>query len=114
MVQVKIVLAHLTEGESWSIVQNCRRHGLGAWRGLHKQSLESFACDHGATARQELVARYNKQNAKVEEVELADDIQCSAVESVVLENLERHLRLNAMRLKRYDDVGVDIYAYFES
>ena len=36
-VQLRTVLAHLTEGESWSIVQNCGRNGLEAWRGVHKR-----------------------------------------------------------------------------
>ena len=29
------VLAHLTEGVSWSMVQHCGRNGLEAWRGPH-------------------------------------------------------------------------------
>ena len=37
--QLKTVVAHLTKGESWSIVQNCGRNGLEAWRGLHIQVL---------------------------------------------------------------------------
>ena len=36
-VQLKTVLAHLCEGESWSIVQNCGRNGLEAWRRLHRR-----------------------------------------------------------------------------
>ena len=35
-VQLKTVLAHLTEGERWSIVRNCGRDGLEAWKGLDK------------------------------------------------------------------------------
>ena len=54
------------------------------------------------------------KNAKIGEVELAEDIKCSAVESIVPERLERHLQLNAGQLKRYDEVRVEIYAYFES
>ena len=55
-----------------------------------------------------------KKNAKVGQVELADDIKCSAVESMVPENLECHLQLNARRLKKYDDVRFEIYVYVES
>ena len=39
-----------------------------------------------------MVARYSKKNARVGEVDIADNIKCSAIESTVPENLERHLR----------------------
>ena len=51
------------------------------------------------------VARYNKKNAKVREVELGDDIKCSG---------SGESGTNARRLKKYDDVRVEIYTYFES
>ena len=47
-------------------------------------------------------------------MELADDRTCSAVTSMVPENPERHLQLNATRLKRYDEVRVEIFEFFES
>ena len=47
-----------------------------------------------------MVARYSKKNAKVREAELAHDMNCSAVESMVSDNLERHLQQNAKRLKK--------------
>ena len=60
VVRLKTVLAHLTEGASWSTVQNCGRSGLVAWRRLHngfnvdrRQRLESVSRDNGATARQD-------------------------------------------------------------
>ena len=65
-------------------------------------------------AWEEMVARYNNKNAKIGEVGLADDIQCSAAESMFRESLQRHLQLNARRLKRYDEVRTEIYAYPES
>ena len=37
VVQLKTVLAHLTEGERWSIMQSFGRNGLAAWRGRHKR-----------------------------------------------------------------------------
>ena len=61
-----------------------------------------------------MVGRYNKKNAKVGEVKLAEDIKRSALESMALEYLERHLPLNVRRLKKFDDVRVEMYAYFES
>ena len=94
------------------------------WRGLHKRVYPLTGCrrrnlsraimapqrvkmeDLGAALQtlEEMVARYNKKTANVEAVELADGIKCSAVESMVLENLERHLQLNARRLKKYDKI----------
>ena len=63
---------------------------------------------------EDMVDRYNNKNANVGAVELDDDIKCSAVESMTLENFERHLNLNARRLKKYGDVPVESHAYFES
>ena len=60
VVRLRTVLAHLTEGASWSTVQNCGRSGLVAWRRSHngfnvdwRQRLESVSRDNGATARQD-------------------------------------------------------------
>ena len=59
-----------------------------------------------------MAAQYNKKNAKIGEVELAVDFKFSAVESMEAESLKRHLQLNTRRLKRYEDMRVEIYAYF--
>ena len=59
---------------------------------------------------EEMVYRCNKKNTTVGEVEHADDIKCSAVELMVLDNLERHLQLHARRLKNDDDVRSGICA----
>ena len=127
VVQLKIVLAH---GRRKLVDRN----GLEAWSGVHKRldplagggrrhMLRAIAApqrakmeDLGSALQtwEDMVDRCNKKNAKVGEVELADDIKCSAVESTVSENLERQLQLNARRLKKYDDVRFEIYAYFES
>ena len=37
VVQLELVLAHLTGGESASIVQKCGRNSLEAWRGSRKR-----------------------------------------------------------------------------
>ena len=133
-VQLKTVLAHLCEGESWSIVQNCGRNGLEAWRRLHRrfdpltggrrrnllraimapQRVKMEELGSALQVWEDMVARYNKKNSKIGDPELADDIKCSAVEAMVPESLERHLQLNAMRLKRYEDVRMEVYSYFEA
>ena len=59
------------------------------------------------------VDRHNKKDANVGEVQLVDDIKCSAVESIVPESLEHHLQLNARRPKKHD-MRVGIYVYFDS
>ena len=41
-----------------------------------------------------------KLNAKIGEVELADDIKCNAAESMIQESVERHLQLNPRRSQR--------------
>ena len=126
---------HIQQKEkSQSIVQNCGRNGMKAWRGPHKRcdpliggrrrNLLRAAMTPPRVKMEELgsalhnwkgiFVRHNQKNAKVGEVEYADDIKCSAVESMVPENLERHSQLNAGRLKKDDDVRVEIYAQFES
>ena len=37
VVELKTVQAHLTQGERWSVVQNCGRNGLEGWRRLHRR-----------------------------------------------------------------------------
>ena len=73
-----------------TIMQKCGRNVLEAWRGRHKRS-DPFV---GGSRRNllralmapQLFVRY-KKNAKIGEVELADDIKFSAVGSMVLESL---------------------------
>ena len=36
-IQIKSLLGHLTEGEAWSIVQNCGKCGLAVWSKLHRR-----------------------------------------------------------------------------
>ena len=68
--------------------------------------------DHGSDLQTwgEMVARYNKQNAKIG----ADDIKCSAVESMAPKNIKPFLQLHARRFKKNDAARIDIYAYFVS
>ena len=53
---------------------------LSAIKALQRLKME----DPGSLLQilEEMVGRYNKKNTKVGEVELADDIKCSAVESM--------------------------------
>ena len=131
--QLKSVLAHLTGGESWSIVQNAQKNGFEVWRALHRRydpitggrrrnllraivAPPRVSLDELGTALQtweEMVSRYNKKNAKLGEAQISDDFLCSAVEAMVPEELERHLQLNGARLPKYADVRAEVLAFFE-
>ena len=63
---------------------------------------------------EDMVCRYNKKNARLGQAELPNDIRCSALESTVPEELEKHLQLNAARLVKYDDMRVEVLTFFEA
>jgi len=132
--QFKTVLSHLTEMEAYSIVQNCSRNGLEAWRRLHRRYdpitggrrrnlLRAIMApqrvkieDLGAALEtwEDMVSRYNKKNTRLKQAELPDDIKCSALEAMVPEELERHLQMNAARLSKYEDMRHEIVMFFET
>ena len=64
VVRRKTVLAHLTEGESWSIVQICGRNGVEAWRCLHTR----FGPSTGGRRRNLLRVIMASQRVKVEDL----------------------------------------------
>ncbi len=116
--QLKTVPSHLTEMEAFSIVQNCGKNALEAWRRLNRRygpvtggrrrnHLRAIMApqrvkmeEHGVALQtwEDMVARYKKKNARLHQPELPDDIKCSALEALVLEELERHLQMNVARL----------------
>ena len=55
-----------------------------------------------------MVARYNTKKAKIGEVELAANNQCSAVESTVW---KRHAA-ECSTLQKYEHMRVEIFTYF--
>ena len=132
--QLKTVLSHLTEGEAFSIVQNCGRNGLEAYRRLHRRydpmtggrkrnllraimSPQRVKLEELGTALEtweDMVSRYDKKNARTGQPELPNDIKCSALEALVPEELEKHLQLNASRLSQYEDMRTEVLMFFET
>ena len=92
------MLSLLTEMEAFSIVQISARNGLEAWRRLHRrydpisggrrrnllravmapQRVKLVELGTALEIWEDMVARYNKKNARMGEPELANDIKCSA------------------------------------
>ncbi|CAK0892634.1 unnamed protein product [Prorocentrum cordatum] len=132
--QIKSVLSNLTEGESWTIVQNCDRNGLEAWRRLHRRfdaltggrrrallrailSPHRVKLEEVGTALQlweEMVTRYNKKQQRLGEAPIADEYLCSALEALVPEDVENHLQMNANRLKKYSDMRAEMVTFYEA
>ena len=90
VVQRKTCSGHLTDGGCWSIVQNCSRNGLDAWRGLHKrfgpcrrrnllravmapQRVKMEDLGSSVQAWEDMVDQYNKKKRRGSE-QCADDI----------------------------------------
>ncbi|CAK0830015.1 unnamed protein product [Prorocentrum cordatum] len=63
---------------------------------------------------EEMVSRYNKKSLKLGEPAIADDFLCSALEALVPDDLEKHLQLNASRLKKYNDMRQEVMTYYET
>ena len=132
--QIKSALSNLTEGESWTIVQNCDRNGLEAWRRLHRRfdaltggrrrallrailSPHRVKLEEVGTALQlweEMVTRYNKKQQRLGEAPIADEYLCSALEALVPEDVENHLQMNANRLKKYSDMRAEVVTFYEA
>lgn len=122
--QVRATLNQLCDGESWDIVQNSgKNNGFEAWRTLHRRYdpstggrkrnlLKSITgpsrCkDYNELGgsleqREDLVSRYErKKNNHGEYEKVSDDIKMAAMESMVPEDLEKHLLLQRSRLSSY-------------
>ena len=131
--QIKSVLASATEAEAWTIVQAAPKNGLLAWQQLHRRfdsmsggrrrtllrailAPSRVKVEELGTALQTwegMVTAYNKKAQKLQEAQIADDFLASALESMVPEELERHLQLNASRLRRYADMRTEVVQYYE-
>ena len=132
--QIKSVLAGTTEGERWSLVQSAGKNGLDAWRLLHRRfdslsggrrrtllrailSPSRVKTEELGTALQTwegMVTSYNKKAFKLNEAVIADDFLASALEAMVPEELEKHLQLNASRLKKFSDMRQEVVQYYET
>ena len=132
--QLKSLLSYLTEGEAWSIVQNCNRNGLEAWRKLHKRfdpvtggrrrnllraimapaRIKVEDIGNALQVWEKMVDRYDQRSSLKGEPRLSEDLKCSAVEGMMPEDLEKHLQLNANRLQKYEEMKEEIQRYFET
>ena len=70
------------------------------------QRVKTRDLDSALQRWKDIVAGYNKKSATIGEVQLTDDIKRRTFETMVPENLERHLQLNGTRLKRCDEVRI--------
>jgi hypothetical protein len=134
-VQIYTCLAALTDGESYGIVKTARHKGCEAWRLLHQRWDPMVAGRSRALLREivaparaklehalaailtweELVLRYEKRrDSRGLQNVISEDIKCSAVESLVPEEIERHLLLNASRLVSYAAVRAEVVTYIEA
>eukprot|EP00959_Pyramimonas_sp_CCMP1952_P099463 2079355-Pyramimonas_sp.AAC.1 len=132
--QFKAVLASTAEGEAWTIVQSCAGNGLEALRLLHRRfdslsggrrrtllraimSPSKVKIEELGAALQTweaMVTSYNKKAQKLGEAQIADDFLASALEAMVPEELEKHLQLNASRLKKCANVRAEVVQYYET
>lgn len=130
--QLYTLLAQLTDGESFDIVNNAgKNNGLEAWRKLHRrfdpstggrrrnmlrEIINPGRCKHenqlyGAMERwEELVQRYERKLGR----SLDDDLKMAALESLVTSELEKHLMMNASRLNSYESMREEVFLYIET
>ena len=135
--QVYSALNQLCDGESWDIVQNSgKNNGFEAWRKLHRRYDPSTGgrkrnllkaiigpsrCkdynELGGALEQweDLVSRYERKKNNAGEYEsVSDDIKMAAMESMVPEDLEKHLLMQRARLNSYDLMREEVVSYVES
>lgn len=134
--QIHTALTQLTDGESFDIVVNAGAgNGLEAWRKLHRRFdpatggrkrnllrgiMNPGRCKFselgaGLVKWEEMVKRYEaRKNDKGVRETLSEDLKMSSLESLVPEDLEKHLLMNQSRLKTYELMREEIVAYVEA
>ena len=127
---LEFVLQHMhemltirTSQEANDIVANSRKNPLEAWRRLHERydptaggrKRNSFRAiiSPGRCALLELqvgIARWVSKVVRYEKLKgkLDDEIKRAGPESLVLEELEKHLMLNSIRLETFEDVCLQV------
>ena len=128
--QMHTALMAVTSYEANDIVANSRKNPLEAWRRLQKRydpttggrkrSLLRTIISPGRCSLLELqagierwkpnVARYEKKMKD----KLDDEIKLAGLESLVLEELEKHLILKSNRLRTFEDVRLEVVTYVEA
>ncbi|CAK0798924.1 unnamed protein product, partial [Prorocentrum cordatum] len=133
--QVYSMLVQITEGEANDIVCNSGSNGMEAWRKLSRrfdpltggrvrnllrQIISPGRCSvdviaGGLERWEELVTKYDRSNTSRGEARtLPEDIKMAALESLVPQELETHLQLNATRFDTYMDMRTEIVRYVEA
>ena len=133
--QLHTVLTQLTEAEPFDIVQSSGKSGLEAWRRLNRRYDPSTggrkrnllnSILHPGKAKlhslsgmldqwQERVRRYEQRKGESgERLQIPDDIEYGILESMLLDELEKHLMLNRARLNIFDDNLNEVALYVEA
>ena len=128
--QMHTALMALTSYEANDIVANSRKNPLEACRRLQKRydpttggrkrNLLRTIMSPGRCSLLELQAGIERWESYVSRYErkmkdkLDDEIKLAGLESLVLEELEKHLILNSNRLRTFEDVRLEVVTYVEA
>ena len=128
--QMHTALMSLTSYEANDIVANSRKNPLEAWRRLQKRcdpttggrkrNLLRTTISPGRCSLLELQAGIERWESHVSryvkkmKVKLDDEIKLAGLESLVPEELEKHLILNSNRLRTFEDVRLEVVTYAEA
>ena len=128
--QMHTALMALTSYEANDIVANSRKNPSEAWRrlqkrydpttGRRKRNLLRTITSPGRCSLLELQAGIERWESYVSRYEkkmkdtLDDEIKLAGLESLVPEELEKHLILNSNRLRTFEDARVEVVTYVEA
>ena len=128
--QMHTALMALTSCEAKDIVANLRKNPLEAWRRLQKRydpttgrmkrNLLRTIISPGRCSLLELQAGIERWESYVSRYEkkmkdkLDDEIKLAGLESLVPEELEKHLILNSNRLGTFEDARLEVVTYVEA
>ena len=128
--QMHTALIALTSYEANNIVANSRKNPLEAWRRLQKRcdpttggrkrSLLRTIISPGRCSLLELQAGTERWESHVSRYEkkmkdkLDVEIKLAGLESLVPEELEKHLILNSNRLRTFEDARLEVVTYVEA
>lgn len=134
--QVYAVLMALTSDEPFDLVVGAGAgKGLEAWRRLHRRYDPSTvgrsrgllreiltpgkssvdALRHGVEKFEEKVRRYTeRRDVNGARLVLSEDIRMAALESMLPDDLERHVQLNRSRLQDYNSLRNEVMLYAEA
>lgn len=135
-VEIYVLLTQYMSGDSFDIVMNCPRgRGLEAYRRLarrhdpstggRRRNLLRLVLQPGRSSLEGLASALERWEEQVRRYErfrdergnrqpLSEDIKTAALESLVPDELEKHLQLNANRLSDYDAAREEVRMYVEA